>query len=65
VLQEGTPAHRAHPLQLVEDRRERPRIPALPVETDGEAVSLVTDTLEKLQPRRMQREANRVGRVGR
>src|SRR3954452_13631693 len=41
VLQEGAPADRAHPLELVEDRRERAGVAALAVEADGEPVRLV------------------------
>src|SRR3954469_24798663 len=54
VLQQGSPPRRAHSLQLVEDRSERPSVAALPVETDREPVGLVTHALEELQPGRMQ-----------
>src|SRR2546427_662697 len=61
VLEQCTPADRAHALELVEDRGERARVSPLTVEADREAVSLVADPLQQLKPRRVRGEHDRVG----
>src|SRR5581483_9033801 len=43
VPEQRAAAHGADPLQLVEDRAERPRLASLPVEAEREAVRLIAD----------------------
>src|SRR5206468_3357500 len=64
VLQERPPPRRADALELVEERAEASRLAALAVEADGEAVRLVAQPLQELQPRRVAREHDRVGPAG-
>src|SRR3954471_8777250 len=58
VLEQRAAAHRPDSLQLVEDRREGPRVPALPVKADREPVCLVANALQQLQAGRMRIEAD-------
>ena len=64
VVQDRTPAGRPDALQRVEDRPERARIPLLPVERDREAMRLVADALEQLQPGIVAVEQDRLRTAG-
>ena len=64
VLKERASPGRAHALERVEDRLLRLRVAPLPVEAEREAVRLVTDPLEQLEPGRMPVEDDRLGTVG-
>src|SRR4029450_11572711 len=63
VPDKRTPPRRPYARQRVEDRLLRLRIPPLPVETEGEPMRFVPNTLEKLQTKRVALEANWVGPV--
>ena len=61
VPQQRAAARRADALELVEHRLARRRVAPLAVEGDREAVRLVADPLQELQPRRVLREQDRLG----
>src|SRR5207248_7622338 len=62
--QQSTAAHGTDALERVEDRLARACIASLAMEADREAVRLVADALEELQPGRMRVEKNGVGPAG-
>src|SRR6266487_2499617 len=61
MTQQRPAARRADALERVEDRLARPRVPALTVEADREAVGFVADPLQELEPGRVRIEPDRIG----
>src|SRR5213596_1878770 len=60
VLEQRAPPGRAHTLERVEDRLLRLRVAPLSVEAEREAVRLVADPLQELEPRRVPVEDDRL-----
>ena len=64
VLEQRAAPGRADTFDLVEHRLARRRVAALPVERDREAVRLVADPLQQLQPGRVIRQQDRLRPAG-
>ena len=64
VLDQRPPPRRADALERVEERLARPRRPPLAVEVEREAVRLVANALQQLQPGAVRVEQDRIGPPG-